>query len=238
MLDRIKSGKTTAEKLNDGTLNTYGEGWSEYFFMNDEINSYVLKQANIAEDETSTKINGISFSANTGIRLPPNLSILATMNTSDQNVFTLDNAFQRRWNMEYISNTVDTKDEETFTGSVKNQYESTIGTTGVKWGVFRDVINDVIANPENSFSNAEDKQLGLFFIHADSDIEMSAGKIDEKDFSNKVLKYLWNDIFKREKSDVFADGIKTFGNLLTNFTGKDAFEKCFQGKIVEQLAQD
>lgn len=28
--------------------------------------------------------------------------VLATMNTADQNVFTLDTAFQRRWNMRQI----------------------------------------------------------------------------------------------------------------------------------------
>ncbi|MBQ5674629.1 MAG: hypothetical protein IIV45_06035, partial [Lachnospiraceae bacterium] len=38
------------------------------------------------------------------VRIPSNLSILGTMNTSDQNVFTLDTAFQRRWNMRLIEN--------------------------------------------------------------------------------------------------------------------------------------
>lgn len=33
------------------------------------------------------------------VRIPSNMSIVGTMNTSDQNVFTLDTAFQRRWHM-------------------------------------------------------------------------------------------------------------------------------------------
>ena len=39
------------------------------------------------------------------VRIPSNLSVIGTMNTSDQNVFTLDTAFQRRWNMRLIENT-------------------------------------------------------------------------------------------------------------------------------------
>lgn len=225
LLDRIKNGKTIKEKIFDGTLNTYGEGWSEYFFMNDDINHYILQKCNGDESNATAHINGIAFSVNTGIRLPPNLSILATMNTSDQNVFTLDNAFQRRWDMDYIPNKID---YSTATKEQQNQYDSTIGDTNIKWGIFRDIINKQISSGEFSFSNSEDKQLGLFFININCDISQTSGKIEEKDFANKVLKYLWNDIFKRYHEEIFADGIDTFGDLLSKFNGKDAFEKTFK----------
>ncbi len=38
------------------------------------------------------------------VKIPPNLTIYATMNTCDQNVFTLDTAFKRRWRMKRIPN--------------------------------------------------------------------------------------------------------------------------------------
>lgn len=236
LLDRIKSGKTTKEKLLDGTLNTYGEGWSEYFFMDDEINHYILKECNGDESNKSVNISGICFSENTGIRLPPNLSILATMNTSDQNVFTLDNAFQRRWDMKYIPNKID---YIKVPREQQNQYDSMIGTTKIRWGVFRDVVNDFIANPENSFSNAEDKQLGLFFISADVDISEKSGNIKEDEFANKVLKYLWNDIFKRRlsESSIFNENIKTFGELVSAFNGEKAFDNCFSKDFVESIKE-
>lgn len=223
LLDRLEGEKTSTIGGNK-----YGKGWSEYFFMNDLINEYVRKMASPSDNvETSVQINGITFTVNTGIRLPPNLSLLATMNTSDQNVFTLDNAFQRRWDMEYISNRYD---ESKANEKQKAQYNSKIGSTEISWGKFRDAINKEISNPENSFANAEDKQLGLFFIKAENNV------INESDFSNKVLKYLWNDISKRDKS-IFNDEVSTFGDLLEAFNGADAFEKSFSSDFLSKISE-
>ena len=223
LLDRLEGEKTSTIGGNK-----YGKGWSEYFFMNDLINEYVRKIASRSDNvETSVQINGIIFTANTGIRLPPNLSLFATMNTSDQNVFTLDNAFQRRWDMEYISNRYN---EVTANEKQKAQYNSKIGETAISWGKFRDAINKEISNPENTFGNAEDKQLGLFFIKAENNV------IKESDFSNKVLKYLWNDIFKRNKS-IFNHDVSTFGDLLEAFSGADAFTNSFSSDFVSKIAE-
>ena len=244
LLDRIKKGQTFNEKAGDGVLNTYGKGWSEYFFMNDDINHYILKECNGNDTNKAVNVNGIVFSENTGIRLPPNLSILATMNTSDQNVFTLDNAFQRRWKMEYIPNNI--KYEDMKDDAQKNQYDLKIGVTSIKWGVFRDKINEKISDSKFSFSNAEDKQLGLFFIKADSETDTTEEipetdkpeKIPESDFANKVLKYLWNDIFKRNPEEIFLPKIRTFGDLLSNFKGSSAFKNCFNPDFAAELEKN
>lgn len=214
------------------------DGFSKYEINNPDIASFIMSKDDYYNDKTvpdAVEVGGDKWILDRPIRLPPNLSILATMNISDQNVFTLDNAFQRRWQMEYIPNKVDTTDTTTFKGAIKNQYESKIGTTGVKWGVFREIVNDIIADPENSFSNAEDKQLGLFFVQVEGDIEKNSGTISEDDFSNKVLKYLWNDIFKRDKSPLFKENLGTFGALLTSFKGDKAFENCFKDELVAKF---
>ncbi|WP_443738834.1 AAA family ATPase [Treponema sp.] len=214
------------------------DGFSKYEINNIDITSFIMSQNDYYNDKTvpdSVIVGGDKWILDSPIRLPPNLSILATMNTSDQNVFTLDNAFQRRWKMEYIPNKIDTTNKTVFKDAVKNQYESQIEGTEVQWGVFRQVVNEVIADPENSFSNAEDKQFGLFFIQPEGDIENQPGTIKADEFSNKVLKYLWTDIFKRDKSPLFKEEIKTFGDLLTAFNGDKAFDNCFKDEIVSKF---
>ncbi|WP_461816517.1 AAA family ATPase [Faecalimonas sp.] len=76
--------RTVKTKVMDGV--SYPRGTSEYGITNENI-------AKAVYDDGKHKV-----------RIPSNLSILGTMNTSDQNVFTLDTAFQRRWNMRLILN--------------------------------------------------------------------------------------------------------------------------------------
>lgn len=123
------------------------------------------------------------------IRLPKNLWIFATMNTSDQNVFTLDTAFQRRFEMELIENKF----------SVEHEFE--IDGTGIAWRTFAETINDILAK-QDAVVSSEDKSLGAWFIKSD---EIKDGKkfVSKKRFANKVIKYLWDDAFKFARNDVF-----------------------------------
>ena len=185
-------------------LDRSSDGWSSYCIMNDDINYEIRKT-----------VPELNWTANTGIRLPPNLSLYATMNTSDQNVFTLDNAFQRRWEMELVQNIVDKSNE-----NGKKQMEATISVANqkIKWEDFQQTINSVIGEKSNEggLSSMEDKRLGCWFIKAEN------GVIDEKKFANKVLKYLWDDAFKFCHQEIFESDIKNFEELQKRF-----FEKGF-----------
>lgn len=228
LLDRLKAGETDSlgNDPADAAVNTFTEGWSQYFVQNDDVNAYIRKtteqddgsyqERNDGEPIEEIKIKEIHFNANTAIRLPPNLSILATMNTSDQNVFTLDNAFQRRFDMELVRNEFDLTKP-----AVKTQYEAEIDDTGIKWGQFWGWINAKITATLKGLSSTEDKRLGVWFV---SNV---GGIIDDKVFAEKVLKFLWDDVFKFKRPQIFADGIDTLEKLINFFEnpeGKERFD--------------
>ena len=186
------------------------------------------------------------FRESTAIRLPPNLSIYATMNTSDQNVFTLDNAFQRRWEMKQVPNKLRNSLPENATDEQKKdleaeiaQYDESIGETNVKWGVFRDEINKIIMRSaeDNGLSSMEDKRLGGWFIvpKKPDEKEDSKAVITKQAFAEKVLKYLWDDAFKFDRNSHFnfnKDEEPTLEKLIENFDTKE-FEVFIDPKIRE-----
>ena len=146
---------------------------------------------------------------NDEIRIPRNLHIIGTMNTSDQNVFTLDTAFKRRWNMEYIENKIEGSENENVSIiPPNNKYE------GIKWGKFVNTINDKIKRDPSGI-NGEDKQLGAYFV-TEKELKNSI------EFADKVLSYLWEDIarinpdywFKKEyRIESYDDLVKKYNEF-------------------------
>ena len=200
LLDRLD--KTENESSNDFK---YTAGWSSYPVNNDNINK-AIQEAYLKSDIEPFLPKEIfeKYKLNVGIRLPPNLSLLATMNTSDQNVFVLDNAFQRRWNMCLVPNKFP---EENEPGSaIENQRNAILEGSSVTWESFQTQINQTIAqaSKDSGFSSMVDKRLGCWFVKAEKNAD---GKfvIKEESFKNKILKYLWDDAFKFDRENYFVD---------------------------------
>ncbi len=133
------------------------------------------------------------------IKMPANLTLLATMNTSDQNVFTLDTAFQRRWEMHLIKNDVYKADHA----------DEKIGGSEISWGRFADVTNMEIIRFGEETGSSEDKRLGAYFAKLS---ELSKDK-----FPEKVLKYLWDDAFKMDHYTYFNESISSVDGIIDVF---------------------
>ena len=153
---------------------------------------YFINNKEIAED-----IYGF---AECPIRLPHNLFIIATMNTSDQNVFTLDTAFKRRWRMKNVRSDLT---QCTFAGD-------DICGTGQTWKTFLGKINEQIASLASEGLAGEDKRLGAYFAD-EEDMD------DPERFAEKVLMYLWTDVFKNCPERVFKPGYRTLEELVDGF---------------------
>lgn len=133
------------------------------------------------------------------IRIPSNMWILATMNTADQNVFTLDTAFQRRWKLHHMKNDVMSA------GHSKAKIEG----SEIEWGTFASVINEMVADYSLEMMSSEDKRLGAYFV--------KKNELSEEEFPEKVLKYLWDDAFKMKKDAVFDDKFKSLETIIETY---------------------
>ena len=169
------------------------------------------------------KSKGIQLKENK-IIIPSNLTIIATINTSDQNVFNLDTAFGRRWQYEIFG--------EEQTKGTNNIYTKgkIIGIEGFTWNEIREKINDKILKSEDIF-NAEDKRMGLYYIDKEC---LSEGEetekskvISRKKFANKIFRYLWTDVFKNDREAIFyTEKYNTLEKIVIDFT---------KGKAIEQI---
>lgn len=131
-----------------------------------------------------------------GLKLPSNLHILATMNTSDQSLFPMDSAFKRRWEWEYVPICYDPRTEED-KDNLSFGYEIELPDgTKYRWIDFISKINN--NHVKNNPSLGMDKCIGNYFIKPDS-----GNFISLKPFISKVIFYLWNDVFKDEDNKVF-----------------------------------
>lgn len=157
-------------------LDRRNDGYSEYPINADkDLRDYIRTElARYKGIDPDIESEGIEDGK---LRLPPNLHILATMNTSDQSLFPMDSAFKRRWNWEYVP--------IKYSGATSDHFAIKLSDKRFRWIDFLKAVNDRIRRVTES----EDKQLGNYFIKSN---------IDENEFKSKVMFYLWSEVCKNE----------------------------------------
>lgn len=179
------------EEINRGNC---AEIFGDIFQLLDRTNDYEITPSKELKEYLAQQLNGNSNIDAEKLLLPPNLNILATMNTSDQSLFPMDSAFKRRWDWEYIP--INYEHSE-INGSSK--FKVTISENeSFSWLSFIQAVNTLIKTNDNL---GMDKCLGNYFIKPQS------GSIELETFINKAVFYLWNDVFKDEieENNIFKD---------------------------------
>lgn len=185
------------------------DGFSKYeVTAEEELYKYLLSENGFGGNHPGIE--------NGKLRFPNNLKIIATMNTSDQSLFPMDSAFKRRWDWIYVPIDTDCKYSD-FTIQLDNG-------KAFEWLSFLKVINEEIFE----ITKSQDKQIGNWFI----DAQNSGKVISESTFVNKVIFYLWNDVFKDEENTIFksVDG--------KNLTYTSFFENGTSNNLVSYILEE
>jgi len=165
--------------------------------LSDEAMNFIYEALQDPEyEELRSKIHS------RGLFIPRNFYLWATMNSSDQGVFSLDSAFKRRWSIKYLP---------------LNENESSIPDVSLKfsdveyhWNSLRRALNDYLSNVSNV---SEDRLIAPFFL---SKSELLDDKNINETFKNKLLLYLKDDVL-RHKKGFFNEKNKTFSSIHENF---------------------
>lgn len=174
-------------------LDRVEEGYSEYGVTPDAM----LQQ--------HLGLNGYANPAD--LRIPANLTLLATMNSSDQGVFLLDSAFKRRWGFKYCPIDFSSHSKK------KTFSDKVVPYNGKEysWTDFAQVINEALQQR----GIEEDRLIGPFFL---TDKERETLSSCKAAISGKLLIYLWDDVLRHGMRDqLFSSKFTTFSKLVNDY---------------------
>lgn len=173
-------------------LDRDNEGLSEYsIYPSPEMMDYLRS------------LEGIGESFDSGVKIPPNMNIVATMNSADQGVMPMDSAFKRRWNFKYLEiNEIGADHSKTLI-----QY----GGKEVPWGALILSVNQRLLD----LGSNEDQLIGPYFI--------KPNELGDSRAMDKLLIYLWDDVVRFQREKFFHPSVRRFSTLSSRFKTEDVF---------------
>lgn len=182
----------------------------------------------ISDPDMQQYIDDLAKGSSGKLKLTSNLSILASMNSSDQAVMPMDTAFKRRWLFEYLPINYNQATPGSFTINLSGDR-----VVEISWRNFAEIINDRLT----ALEVPEDRLLGHRFL---SEQELAEGN-SALALKGKLLVYLWDDVLRHgRRSQVFTADIDnkvmgTFGQLAYEFdAGRPVFSEAIEEKLVEK----
>ena len=190
------------------------DGYSDYGIENEDIIDYINK-----------KLIHIKIEE---VKLPPNLNLIATMNSADQGVFQMDTAFKRRWNIHYVPIEFDTWHRSTYI-----KYNGKLITVKN----FITTLNKYLS--ENRYLQInEDSLIGPYFLRQE-EAERWFDKDKNHDYYKKLLLYLWEDIARIDRSSLFKQDYYQFSILCDAFeNGEAIFVDSLHSEFAKKLVDN
>lgn len=170
-------------------------------------------QIDISDPDLLTYLNtqtGGNFLAGK-LFIPSNLSLIATMNSSDQAVMPLDTAFKRRWSFEYVELRFDEAPTQVL------ELQTSEGLFTITWA---DFAKKVLNNMLKEFRVPEDRMIGPFFLNETELQDWQSA------LRGKLFVYLWDDVLRHKTQDrarLFSAKFGTFGELYNSFPNSPVF---------------
>ncbi|QTC41501.1 AAA family ATPase [Bacillus sp. V3] len=184
------------------------DGYSEYGIENEDILEYLNHKLPIQLKE---------------VTLPPNLNLIATMNSADQGVFQMDTAFKRRWNVKYVPIEFELWHETTSF----DYYNKKIPVKE-----FITTLNEFLSSNQLLKIN-EDRLVGPYYLKKEEAEKWLSGE-----YYKKLFIYLWDDIARINRDYLFKAEYRQFSELCYAFeNGNQVFVEELHNKLIAKRAK-
>lgn len=215
------------EEINRGNCaSIFGEVFQLLDRDKNGSSEYEIKPERSCAEYISQKLNEKSIQVNANdvrIKIPSNLSIHATMNSSDQGVTTVDSAFKRRWEFEYKT-IIFNENEHPYLDEKNIEYLNDF----YSYKQVAESINDILL----SEGIEEDRLIGQFFLNQHELLDVNI----KRTITGKLFLYLWDDVLRHGSRQIIfnVEDFKSLREVMTGFlNGKNVFSELLSSKLLE-----